>query len=228
MSHEWFLPEGCIQHTGHAVPRRDLTKGSLYRQTLEMLEQSWFTMVSLFPQVSQWEVGNEWNINAFLQPDGFLDSDMSKPFSPEEKLDIAVDLMYFAAKGIRKKRNPRKSCFLFPGAEHALAGRKSAGLPAAHVWNRVDSGNKIYSRIRSGKFWSTDPDDYFDPAAWHPYQMSTCQDKERWICSCTLRNRTICGRIITTQHTVSCANTVMQRTGCILTEQVLQTARPQA
>ena len=50
MSHEWFLPEGCIQHTGHAVPRRDLTEGSLYRQTLEMLEQSWFTMVSLFPQ----------------------------------------------------------------------------------------------------------------------------------------------------------------------------------
>ncbi len=70
-------------------------------------------MVSLFPQVSQWEVGNEWNINAFLQPDGFLDSDMSEPFSPEEKLDIAVDLMYFAAKGIRRA-NPNAKVVSFP------------------------------------------------------------------------------------------------------------------
>ena len=30
MSHEWFLPEGCIQHSGHALPARDLTEGSLY------------------------------------------------------------------------------------------------------------------------------------------------------------------------------------------------------
>lgn len=27
----------------------------------------------------------------------------------------------------------------------------------------------VYSRIRSGKFWSDDPDDYFDLVAWHPY-----------------------------------------------------------
>ena len=36
MSHEWFLPEGCQQRMGHAVPKRDLTEGSLYRQTLEI------------------------------------------------------------------------------------------------------------------------------------------------------------------------------------------------
>lgn len=40
MSHEWFLPEGCQQRTGHAVPKRDLTEGSLYRQTLEMMEET--------------------------------------------------------------------------------------------------------------------------------------------------------------------------------------------
>ena len=176
MSHEWFLPEGCIQHTGHAVPRRDLTEGSLYRQTLEMLEQSWFTMVSLFPQVSQWEVGNEWNINAFLQPDGFLDSDMSKPFSPEEKLDIAVDLMYFAAKGIRRANPNAKVVSFSPALSTSwLGGNLPDFLPPMYgiAWTL----DKIYSRIRSGKFWSTDPDDYFDLVAWHPYQMSTCQDK---------------------------------------------------
>ena len=29
--------------------------------------------------------------------------------------------------------------------------------------------NKIYSRIKSGKFWSDDTNDYFDLVAWHPY-----------------------------------------------------------
>ena len=90
-------------------------------QALHMLEESWYTMVSLFPQVAQWEVGNEWNINAFLQPEGFLEGDMSKPFTPDEKLDIAVDMMYFAAKGVRRA-NPKGPCsFLFSGSGHSLA-----------------------------------------------------------------------------------------------------------
>ena len=90
MSHEWFLPEGCRQKKGHAMPERDLTPGSLYMKALEMLEQSWCTMAGLFPQVQIWEIGNEWNLNAFLHPDGFLESDMSKPFTPDEKYDIAL------------------------------------------------------------------------------------------------------------------------------------------
>ena len=174
MSHEWFLPKGCRQRTGHAVPNRDLTEGSLYRQTLDMLEQSWFTMVSLFPQVSQWEVGNEWNINAFLQPDGFLDSHMSRPYSPDEKLDIAVDLMYFAAKGIRRA-NPDARVVSFSPALSTpwLGGDLPDYLPPMYgiAWTL----DKIYSRIKSGEFWSEDPDDYFDLVAWHPYQMSTSQ-----------------------------------------------------
>ena len=54
MSHEWFLPDGCIQKSGHAMPPRDLTPGSLYMQALTMLEESWYTMASLFPQVDIW------------------------------------------------------------------------------------------------------------------------------------------------------------------------------
>ncbi len=76
------------------MPRRDLTPGSLYMQALEMLEQSWYTMVSVFPQVTIWEVGNEWNLNAFLHPDGFLDSDMSEPFTADEKIRFATDYAF--------------------------------------------------------------------------------------------------------------------------------------
>lgn len=67
-----------------------------------MLEQSWYTMVSLFPQVNIWEVGNEWNPNAFLQPDGFQTLNNCPPFTVDEKMNIAVDMMYFAARGIRR------------------------------------------------------------------------------------------------------------------------------
>ena len=115
MSHEWFLPEGCIQKSGHAMPKRDLTEGSLYMKTLAMLEESWYTMASLFPQVAIWEVGNEWNLNAFLHPDGFLDTDMTHPFSPDEKYDIAVDMMYFSAKGVRRG-NPKAKVASFSPA----------------------------------------------------------------------------------------------------------------
>ena len=168
MSHEWFLPAGCKQRSGHAMPPRDLTPGSLYMQALEMLEQSWYTMVSLFPQVDIWEVGNEWNLNAFLHPDGFLDSDMSHPFTADEKADIAVDMMYYSARGIRRA-NPKAKVASFSPAlsTPGLGGDMPDFLPVMYgvAWTL----DKIYSRIKSGNFWSTDPDDYFDLVAWHPY-----------------------------------------------------------
>lgn len=174
MSHEWFLPEGCRQRKGHAMPERDLTPGSLYMQALEMLEQSWCTMAGLFPQVRNWEIGNEWNINAFLQPDGFLDGDMSNPFTVEEKLDIAVDLMYFAARGVRRGNPDAKVASFSPALSTPWLG---GGLPdyLPPMYGIAWTLDQIYGRIKSGKFWSENPDDYFDMLAWHPYQMSTNQ-----------------------------------------------------
>lgn len=177
MNHEWFLPDGCKQSKGHATPRRDLTEGSLYMQMLEMLEQSWETMASTFPQVDIWEVGNEWNINPFLHPDGFLDSDMSNPFTPDEKMDIAIDLMYFAAKGIRKGNPKAKvTCFSSALSTPWLGGDLPDFLPPMYgiAWTL----DKMYSRIKSGNFWSDNTDDYFDIVAWHPYQMSTNQNEK--------------------------------------------------
>ncbi|MCF0134332.1 MAG: hypothetical protein HUJ72_10735 [Blautia sp.] len=177
MSHEWFLPKGCIQHTGHAAPYRDLTEGSLYMQMLAMLEQSWETMARLFPEVTLWEVGNEWNLNPFLHPDGFLQSDMSQPFRPDEKMDIAMDLMYFSAKGIRKGNPNAKVCSFSPNLSTPwLGGDLPDYLPSMYgiAWTL----DQIYSRIRSGRFWSDDADDYFDIVSWHPYQMCTDQAKE--------------------------------------------------
>lgn len=168
MSHEWFLPKGCRQRKGHAVPARDLTPGSLYRKTLEMLEESWCTMAKLFPQVAIWEVGNEWNLNAFLHPDGFLDSDMSHPFTADEKMDIAVDLQYFAAKGIRRGNPDAKVASFSPAlSTPTLGGDMPDYLPV--MFGAAWTLDKMYSRIRSGEFWSDNTDDYFDIVSWHPY-----------------------------------------------------------
>ena len=167
MSHEWFLPEGCRQKNGHAMPRRDLTPGSLYRRALDMLETSWCTMVSLFPQVKIWEIGNEWNLNAFLHPDGFLASDMTAPFTADEKMDTAVDMMYFAARGVRRGNPNAKVASFSPAlSTPGLGGDMPDWLPVMYgvAWTL----DKVYSRIKSGKFWSTNTDDYFDLVAWHP------------------------------------------------------------
>jgi hypothetical protein len=178
MSHEWFLPEGCRQRTGHAMPARDLTEGSLYMQALSMLEESWYTMASAFPQVSIWEVGNEWNLNAFLHPDGFLDSDMTRPFSPDEKYDIAVDMMFFAARGIRRG-NPRAKVASFSPAlsTPGLGGGMPDFFPV--MYGAAWALDQVYRRIVSGKYWSSDPDDYFDLVAWHPYVFTTREVSDR-------------------------------------------------
>lgn len=172
MSHEWFLPEGCIQRTGHAMPPRDLTEGSLYLQALHMLEESWCTMAAAFPQVAIWEVGNEWNLNAFLHPDGFLLGDMSVPFTPDEKYDIAVDMMYFSARGIRRGNPGAKVASFSPAlSTESLGGGMPDFLPV--MYGAAWALDQVYRRIRSGMFWSCDPDDYFDFVAWHPYVFTT-------------------------------------------------------
>lgn len=175
MSHEWFLPKGCIQAKGHAMPKRDLTEGSLYMQALQMLEESWRTLAALFPQVAIWEVGNEWNLNAFLHPDGFLMSDMQHPFTPEEKYDIAVDMMYFAARGVRKGNPCAKVASFSPALSTPALG---GGLPDFFpvMYGAAWALDQVYSRIKSGKYWSDDPDDYFDIVAWHPYVFTTKRD----------------------------------------------------
>lgn len=190
MSHEWFLPEGCRHRKGHVMPKRDLTEGSLYMQALSMLEQSWYTMVSQFPQVAIWEVGNEWNLNAFLQPDDVLPDDVGGAsdrakdgnlhntrsfFTADEKMDIAVDMMYFAAKGIRRA-NPNALVASFSPAlsTPGLGGDMPDFLPVMYgvAWTL----DKVYRRIKSGQFWSEDTNDYFDIVAWHPYVFTNRPD----------------------------------------------------
>ncbi|MBO7404425.1 MAG: hypothetical protein J6V24_05650 [Clostridia bacterium] len=169
MSHEWFLAGEVVTAGHNAMFARDLTPGSDYMRTLGMLETSWKTMAAAFPQVTQWEVGNEWNTDTFLHPVDWIPG--SPGFTDDEKMDIAVDLMYFAAKGIRAGNPSAKVVSFSPAVAQPNLGSRTAvfcppgyGIPLAF--------SKIYERIKSGRFPSTDTDDYFDLLAWHPYLLT--------------------------------------------------------
>ena len=166
MSHSWFLAGDEIIPCNNGMYHRDLSSGSLYMQTLRMLETSWRTMSKLFPQVSQWEVGNEWNLDMFLHPIGWHDGESG--FDPEEQMDIAVDMMYFSARGIREGNPNAKVVSFAPAIVQPHLGGHSMDYVPAH-YGIAKAFSDIYSRIRSGRFWSNLTDDYFDMVAWHPY-----------------------------------------------------------
>lgn len=175
MSHSWFLPEGCMDKSGDSMPRRDLTPGSLYMQTLEMLEQSWYTLVSCFPQVPMWEVGNEWNIDPFLHPDGYYQNDRKERFTLSEKADIAVDMMYFSAKGIRRANPKAKVVSVSPcPCDDELPHYLPVQYGIAKFFDM------IYQRIHQEGSWSQNNDDYFDLLAWHPYIFTQTCPTDVW------------------------------------------------
>ena len=170
MSHNWFLAGDSPVNNQNAMYPRDLTEGSLYMQTLHMLEESWRTMAATFPQVEQWEVGNEWNTDTFLHP---VDWKVGTPgFSEDEKMDIAMDLMYFSARGIRQG-NPKARVVSFsPAVAQPNLGSRS-GVFCPPGYGIAKAFSMIYERIESGKFWgSTSSDDFFDLLAWHPYLLT--------------------------------------------------------
>lgn len=179
MSHNWFLPEGCVHREGHFMPERDTTPGSLYMQTLEMLEESWATLTALFPQVKLWEVGNEWNI-FFLSKDTAVE-DPEGPhgwrdnFTLDERADIAVDLLYYAARGVRRG-NPEAKVVM--AAACTCEDELPWFVPAKYgIANFLE---RIYERIYSGKYPSTNTDDYFDLLAWHPYTSHDVMPNGAW------------------------------------------------
>ncbi len=170
LNHEWFLAGEELRRGHNEIYPRDLSEGSLYMQTLELLERSWYTMAKAFPQVEQWEVGNEWNLDTFLHPVGW---EYNTPgFSEEEKMDIAVDLMYFSAKGIRRGNPKAKVVSFSPAVTQPNLGGRQAELFCPPAYGMVQAISRVYSRIKSGDFWSTDTNDYFDLIAIHPYMLT--------------------------------------------------------
>ena len=179
LSHRWFIvgKDGKLLQSDGRMYRRDTTEGSLYIKSLQAIEEGWRTMVALFPQVVQWEVGNEWNTSDFLN----VYPEDDTPLTDEERMEIATDMMYYAYRGI-KSGNPKASVVSFSPAiaMSSFAGKDghermvpftNAGYGIALALSRV------YANIASGQYPAglapdKDPDHYFDMVAWHPYLLT--------------------------------------------------------
>lgn len=152
-----------INH-GNGMPERNLTPKSPYCIVLEETEKNWERIVKRFPQIRQWEVGNEWNFRLFMHPIGWKAGDIG--FTLEEMMLIACDLMYVSARGIRKA-DPDCTVVSFSPTPDGGHQYLPEGVPVCYGISV--SLDLMYQIIKEGRSFSKKTDDYFDMVAWHPY-----------------------------------------------------------
>lgn len=169
MTHYYPFPSGMVIAPGQygdlgAFPR----PGSNYYNTfMKLIEETFYQMAKTFTEVKYWECGNETNDtnngHMYCRP-----ADGGTPFTKAEKAHITTDLMFYAAKGM-KRGNPN-SVSVMPGLVF-----DNTNLQTGIVYFL----KQIYENIASGKFpstgldaVSTNNDDYFDVLNWHPYEYS--------------------------------------------------------
>ncbi|MFC1768393.1 hypothetical protein ACFLZX_01390 [Nanoarchaeota archaeon] len=116
-----------------------------YGQFLIKWEQSWETLAITFPKIKYWEVINEPII-------------MGIKYVPlDTKIKMFCDMLFYAKRGI-KSGNPQAKVVM--GGLFKTSKLRSIYECISKEGSFADCGT--YSD-------STDPDDYFDIAAWHPY-----------------------------------------------------------
>lgn len=154
MSHSNFNYTG----NGTARPPRDVSEGSYYLEWLDLYEETWYTLASLFPEITIWEIDNETNNRDFMQ------NTEGGDFSLSEMTDLSTDMFYAGSKGI-----------------HCANPEATAVMGGFVTWNGEAFLEGVYENIKSGKFGegSTNPDDYFQALAWHPY--TNAFDAERFV-----------------------------------------------
>lgn len=154
------MPSTANGQEGNFVPARDTTEGSEYMQFLHKFYLIWKAVATAMPDVDVWEMGNETNQVTFLNYTGSENDSTEVQF--EKLADINVDLMYYAAKGIREA-NP-DAVIITPGLAPAYEGIPSLGRFLEEIYERIESGE-----FPAGEEKCSDPDEYFDGVAWHPY-----------------------------------------------------------
>lgn len=155
MNHSNFRPSGYTNsHLTTAKPPRDLNENSIYMKWLNDYKDSWYTLVSAFPEIIYWEIDNEPNYDVFFQ------NLMGGTFTLREKAAIYTDMMFFASQGIHQA-NPNAMTIM-------------GGLVTGTAESFLEL---VYDNIYSENSWSQHPDDYFQIAAWHPYFNNFSKDE---------------------------------------------------
>jgi len=160
-----------IEKDQQIVPHRNVTEGSEYRRFLELYEESWETLAREFREIKVWEIGNEYNLRKFLHPPEYNKTDSRTWFPYQERVDIVTDLLYYGSRGVHSDSGN-------PDATTVMCGLGPAANGIRDIENFLDS---IYENIESGRWPSTNSDDFFQVACWHPYTSNEKPNKENWV-----------------------------------------------
>ena len=164
---------GFRPDSASSVPRPE---DENYGEWMEAVTEMWQAVAELFPEITQWEMGNEFNTNTFFHPNGYQSiagslEEGSGGFTWEEKVVVVTDYMYYAAKGITAA-NP-ENIAVMPGLAAVSLNIKNIEYFIEDVYARIESGEAPYGETKS-----TDPDDYFGALCWHPYSKEI---DESWL-----------------------------------------------
>lgn len=162
-----------ITTSGNTAPR---PSEDGYLSYMYALEEMWEAIAGLFPEITKWEVGNEYNSNVFLHPNGYKSvagslSEGSGGFTDDEHVKVVTDYVYYASRGL-KKGNPNAKCVL-PGLAPLNNSLATVEYFLSDMYAYIKSGD-----APSGDVKSVDTDDYFDYLCWHPY---TNKVDETWL-----------------------------------------------
>lgn len=156
LPYHYFFDQGWIDRVGGAsVPRRDTTEGSYYNQWLQGVGDMMYKIVSEFPEITMWELGNEPNGVAYTYMDGTT-------ATMKETAIIYADLMYVCAEAVHRVN---KDYLTVMGGLTELSGLGTTGGNASFLQD-------IYDYIYSEESPSQYADDYFQIACWHPYTFT--------------------------------------------------------
>ncbi|MCJ7424652.1 hypothetical protein MUP01_10355 [Candidatus Bathyarchaeota archaeon] len=159
---------GIYGSDSQTAPYRNMTSGSDYMSFLQKYNESWQTLASDFPSITMWEIGNEYNADPFLHPQGYDRTTGSPNFTDTEKAEITTDLLYYGSSGVHRGN---------PNATTVLGGLS----PGSNLNEIADSLEKIYDNIDSGLWPSSDSNDYFQIACWHPYLWTVEPNSTNWV-----------------------------------------------
>lgn len=163
-----------IKNDPQAIPYRNLTNGSPYKRFLEKHNESCVNLAQTFPDITMWEIGNEYNLDEFLHPEGYNQSDpySSQPFDSSMKANIMTDLLYYGSSGIHAGN---------PNAVTVMGGLGPSENTSEGLKYIEDFLDAIYKNIESGDWPSTNTTDFFQVACWHPYLLTQKPNQTNWV-----------------------------------------------
>lgn len=150
---------------GNLAPYPDLEDDE-YLAFLDGVEAMVTMLVEEFPEVKYWQIGNLMNIDLFMHPLGWQETNSPVDgFTLEEKAQLTVDVMYRTMKAVRAK------------SEDAVVIMPAMGTPNGEDMEAYLT--EVYKQILSGERGSSKVEDFMDALAWHP--VITAKPDQSWV-----------------------------------------------